>query len=59
MLRSYPGEVPDRPPDDAFWAYPFLQVPEFEPLRPPDGGRGGVPELGLDSLLGFLLDDVL
>jgi len=59
MLRSYPGEVPDRQPDDAFWAHPFLQMPEFEPLRPPEGGRGGVPELGLDALLCFLLDDVL
>ena len=59
MLRSYPGEVPDRLPDDAFWAHPFLQVPDFEPLRPPDAGRGGVPELGLDALLSFLLDDYL
>ena len=59
MLRSYPGEVPDRPPDDAFWAHPFLQLPDFEPLRPPQGGRGGVPELGLDAVLCFLLDDVL
>ncbi len=59
MLRSYPGEVPDRPPDDAFWAHPFLQIPDFEPLRPPDAGRGGVPELGLDALLSFLLDDYL
>ncbi len=59
MLRSYPGEVPDRSPDDAFWAHPFLQLPEFEPLRPPQDGRGGVPELGLDTLLCFLLDDVL
>ncbi len=59
LLRSYPGEVPDRPPDDAFWAHPFLQLPDFEPLRPPQGGRGGVPELGLDALLCFLLDDVL
>jgi len=59
MLRSYPGEVPDRPPDDAFWSHPFLQVPDFEPLRPPEGGRGGVPELGLDTLLSFLLDDIL
>ncbi len=59
LLRSYPGEVPDRLPDDAFWTYPFLQLPEFEPLRPPQAGRGGVPELGLDALLCFLLDDVL
>lgn len=59
LLRSYPGEVPDRPPDDAFWTHPFLQLPEFEPRRPPDNGRGGVPELGLDELLAFLLEDVL
>jgi len=59
MLRSYPGEVPDRPPDAAFWAHRFLTLPEFEPRRPADGGRGGVPELGLDALLLFLLDDVL
>jgi predicted YcjX-like family ATPase len=59
MLRSYPGEVPDRAPDDAFWSHPFLQVPDFEPLRPPEAGRGGVPELGLDVLLSFLLDDIL
>ena len=59
LLRSYPGEVPDRPPDAGFWAHPFLQLPEFEPRRPPDAGRGGVPELGLDALLLFLLDGVL
>lgn len=59
LLRSYPGEVPDRPPDAEFWAHPFLQLPVFEPRRPPDGGRGGVPELGLDELLLFLLDGAL
>jgi uncharacterized protein len=59
MTRSYPGEVPDAPPDDAFWAHPFLALPRFEPIRPPEGGRGGVPELGLDALLAFLLEDLL
>ena len=59
LLRSYPGEVPDRPPDAAFWAHPFLQLPVFEPRRPLEAGRGGVPELGLDALLLFLLDGVL
>jgi len=59
LLRSYPGEVPDRPPDAGFWAHPFLQLPVFEPLRPPDGARGGVPELGLDEMLLFLLDGLL
>lgn len=57
--RSYPGEVPDRPPGAEFWAHKFLQIPQFEPLRPPDGGKGGVPNIGLDDLLLFLLDDLL
>ncbi len=57
--RSYPGEVPDRPPGVEFWAHKFLQIPQFEPLRPPDAGKGGVPNIGLDDLLLFLLDDLL
>jgi uncharacterized protein len=57
--RSYPGEVPDAPPDAAFWQYRFLALPDFEPLRPPEHGRGGVPQLGLDALLAFLLADIL
>ncbi len=59
MTRSYPGEVPDSPPDDGFWAHPFLELPQFEPLRLPDGGRGGVANIGLDGLLAFLLEDVM
>ncbi|MEF8763302.1 YcjX family protein, partial [Stenotrophomonas sp. A3_2] len=56
---SYPGEVPDRPPDAEFWAHPFLALPQFEPVRLPDGGHYGVPNIGLDAVLGFLLEDVL
>ncbi len=59
MTRSYPGEVPDAPPDDSFWTHRFLALPQFEPIRPADAGRAGVPEIGLDALLGFLLQDVL
>ncbi len=59
MTRSYPGEVPDSPPDSGFWVHPFLELPQFEPLRLPDGGRAGIPQIGLDGLLGFLLEDVL
>ncbi len=59
MTRSYPGEVPDRPPEGDFWSHPFLALPQFEPMRLPEGGRLGVPNVGLDALLGFLLDDLL
>ncbi len=59
MTRSYPGEVPDRPPDAAFWAHEFLALPDFEPARLPADGRLGVPQIGLDALLAFLLEDVL
>ncbi|MBN9509837.1 MAG: YcjX family protein [Alphaproteobacteria bacterium] len=57
--RSYPGEVPDRTPDAAFWAHRFLALPDFEPMVLPLGGRGGVPHIGLDLLLDFLLGDLL
>jgi predicted YcjX-like family ATPase len=57
--RFYPGEVPDAPPDESFWQHRFLSLPIFEPLRPPDAGRGGVPQIGLDALLAFLLADIL
>jgi predicted YcjX-like family ATPase len=57
--RSYPGEVPDRPPDASFWAHPFLALPDFEPMRLVLGGRGGVPHIGVDGLLAFLLEDLL
>ena len=59
LTRSYPGEVPDRAPDAEFWAHPFLALPEFEPMRLPDGGRLGVPNINIDALLTFLLEDVL
>jgi predicted YcjX-like family ATPase len=56
---SYPGEVPDQPPDDAFWAHEFFELPNFEPTRLPDARRVGVPQVEVDSLLAFLLDDLL
>jgi predicted YcjX-like family ATPase len=59
LTRSYPGEVPDQPPDTSFWAHPFLALPQFEPMRLADGGRLGVPNIGMDAVLNFLLQDVL
>ena len=58
LTRSYPGEVPDRPPDAVLGAS-FLALPEFEPRRLPADGRAGLPQIGLDALLAFLLEDVL
>ncbi len=59
MTRSYPGEVPDQPPDASFWTHPFLALPQFEPMRLADGGRMGVPNIGMDAVLKFLLGDVI
>jgi predicted YcjX-like family ATPase len=59
LTRSYPGEVPDRTPEPGFWSHAFLAPPIFEPRRLPNGGRGGVSQIGLDALLAFLLEDVL
>jgi predicted YcjX-like family ATPase len=59
LTRSYPGEVPDRPPSADFWSHAFLAPPDFEPRRLPEGGRAGVTQIGLDALLVFLLEDVL
>jgi predicted YcjX-like family ATPase len=57
--RFYPGEVPDGAPDDLFWQHRFLALPDFEPMRLPEAGRGGIPQLGLDALIAFLLADIL
>ncbi len=57
IARSWPGEVPDKPPGPDFFAHPFLRLPDFEPVRPSKGG--GVPQLGLGALAAFLLEDVL
>ncbi len=59
VLRSYPGEVPDRAPDAGWWQHPFLSLPAFAPKRLEPGGRGAIPQLALDELLVFLLEDVL
>ncbi len=59
LTRSYPGEVPDRPPGPEFWAHPFLALPRFEPARLTRDGRGGLPDIGLDALIGYLLEDLL
>ena len=59
LVRSYPGEVPDRRPELADWAHDFLALPNFSPKRLDPGGRGTIPQIELDRLLVFLLEDML
>ncbi len=59
LVRSYPGEVPDRGPGAADWAHRFLQLPDFSPRRMAPGGREAIGQIGLDRLLVFLLEDML
>jgi uncharacterized protein len=46
-------------PDDTFWQHRFLALPDFEPMHLLEAGRGGIPQLGLDGLIAFLLADIL
>jgi predicted YcjX-like family ATPase len=55
----YPGEVPMKPPEPAFWDAAFFQMPEFRPPRLDPAGGSGVPHLGMDGLLAWLLGDAL
>jgi predicted YcjX-like family ATPase len=56
-----PGHIPSAPPPpgDPFWSRPFFELPALRPpLIDPDG-RDGLPHLGLDTLLAWLLEDAL
>jgi predicted YcjX-like family ATPase len=55
----YPGEVPMKPPETAFWDAGLFTMPEFRPPRLDPGGASGMPHLGLDALLAWLIGDAL
>jgi predicted YcjX-like family ATPase len=59
MGKVYPGEVPLRRPDGAFWDHAFFEMPVFQPPRLQDDGRAGIPHLGLDAVLASLIGDLL
>ncbi|EFH11739.1 YcjX family protein [Teichococcus cervicalis] len=56
-----PGPIPDHvpPPGDAFWRRPYFPLPEFRPPLLDPEGREGLPQLGLDVMLSWLLEDAL
>uniref|UniRef100_UPI001F1B56CA YcjX family protein n=1 Tax=Falsiroseomonas oryziterrae TaxID=2911368 RepID=UPI001F1B56CA len=57
--KVYPGEVPLRRPDAAFWEHAFFEMPVFQPPRLAGDGSAGIPHLGLDALLAALIGDLL
>jgi predicted YcjX-like family ATPase len=57
--RVYPGEVPMRRPDAAFWDHAFFEMPVFQPPRLEGDGTAGIPHLNLDVLLASLIGDLL
>jgi uncharacterized protein len=57
--KVYPGEVPLRPPEPGFWDHAFFELPVFQPPRLDPAGGSGVPHLGLDRLLAWLIGDLL
>jgi predicted YcjX-like family ATPase len=59
VATIYPGEVPMKPPEPAFWDAGLFVMPEFRPPRLDPAGLSGVPHLGLDRLLAWLIGDLL
>ncbi len=57
--KVFPGEVPLTPPDAGFWEHAYFEMPAFQPPRLDPVGRVGVPHLGLDTLLAWLIGDIL
>lgn len=57
--KVYPGEVPLRPPDAAYWGHAYFEMPSFQPPHLDAAGRIGVPHLGMDALLAWLIGDLL
>jgi uncharacterized protein len=59
IAKVFPGEVPAGPPKPSFWAHPFFAMPEFQPPRLTAGGASGMPHIGLDELVAWLIGDLL
>ncbi len=57
--KVYPGEVPMTRPGRGFWEAGFFEMPVFQPPRLDPDGAAGVPHLGLDTLLAWLIGDLL
>jgi predicted YcjX-like family ATPase len=56
-IRFFPGIVPMAPPPSGFWGERFTEFPVFQPPRL--DAAAGIPHIGLDKALEFLLGDIL
>ncbi|WP_376090738.1 YcjX family protein [Roseomonas sp. CCTCC AB2023176] len=54
-----PGVVPSRRPPESFWIADYFRMPVFRPPELDRAGAGGVPHIGLDSLLSAAIGDAL
>jgi predicted YcjX-like family ATPase len=59
VAKVFPGEVLAGPPKPNYWEHPFFAMPEFQPPRLTAGGFSGMPHLGMDELLAWLIGDLL
>jgi uncharacterized protein len=57
--KVYPGEVPEHPPAPGRWPRDVFEMPAFQPPRLDPEGGSGIPHLGLDALLAWLIGDLL
>jgi predicted YcjX-like family ATPase len=58
-VKFFPGEVPLKPPGESFWSGQYFELPVFQPPKLDATGASGVPHLGLDAALAFLIGDRL
>ena len=59
IVKFWPGDVPVKPPNSEFWSSAFFELPVFQPPKIDGTGATGIPHIGLDNALSFLLGDAL
>jgi predicted YcjX-like family ATPase len=59
QIKFDPGEVPLKLPGRDFWDGSFFEMPVFQPPKLDSSGASGVPHIGLDDALHYLIGDRL
>jgi predicted YcjX-like family ATPase len=58
-VKVYPGTIPKTPPPASYWTDRRIAFPQFKPPPISIYPGSGIPHIGLDGALHFLLDDQL